>query len=194
MTTAVPNAPLPEAPDIGMIDRVPATFAAASLAPLFEGAPSFLRRLVDARPYETWPRLFEQAEKIALAMPETEQIELVDAHPRLAAPPGSVSALSFREQGYHAEAAEAAAEAAEAAAEAERVAIDRELRELNEAYERQFGFRYCVFVAGRTRAELLPDFRAAFDAQRTSELHRALVDVVRIAAARQQRLAEEAAG
>ena len=186
MTATVPNAPNP-APDIGMIDRLPPQFAAASLAPLFEGAPGFLRRLVDARPYETWPRLFEQAEKIALAMPETEQIELVDAHPRLGAPPGSVSALSFREQGYH-------AAAAEAAAEAERVAVDRELRELNEAYERQFGFRYCVFVAGRPRAALLPDFRVAMDADRATELKRALVDVVRIAAARQQRLAEEAAG
>jgi 2-oxo-4-hydroxy-4-carboxy-5-ureidoimidazoline decarboxylase len=185
MTAAVPNAPLPEAPDIGMIDRVPATFAAASLAPLFEGAPSFLRRLVDARPFETWERLFTQARAIALAMPETEQIELVDAHPRLGAPAVSVSALSFREQGYH-------AEAAESAAEAERPAIDRELRELNEAYERQFGFRYCVFVAGRSRASLLPDFRAALDANRATELRRALVDVVRIAAARQQRLAEEA--
>ena len=180
MTATVPNAP-----DIGMIDRVPATFAAASLAPLFEGAPSFLRRLVDARPFETWPRLFEQAGKIALAMPETEQIELVNAHPRLGAPPGSVSALSFREQGYH-------TEAAEAAAEAQRVAVDRELRELNDAYERQFGFRYCVFVAGRSRAELLPDFRAALDAGRADELRRALDDVIRIAAARQQRLAEEA--
>lgn len=181
MTATVPNSP-----DIGMIDRLPPQFAAASLAPLFEGAPAFLRRLVDARPFETWPRLFEQAEKIALAMPETEQIELVDAHPRLGAPPGSVSALSFREQGFH-------MEAADTATEAERVAIDRELRELNEAYERQFGFRYCVFVADRTRAELLPDFRAAFEAGRSAELQRALVDVVRIAAARQQRLAEEAA-
>ena len=186
MTATLPN----EAPDIGMIDRVPPQFASASLAPLFEGAPAFLRRLVDARPFETWPRLFEQAEKIALAMPETEQIELVDAHPRLGAPPGSVSALSYREQGYYPE----AAEAAEAAAEAERVAVDRELRELNEAYERQFGFRYCVFVAGRSRAELLPGFRAAIDGSRAAELRRALVDVVRIAAARQQRLAEEATG
>ena len=33
-------------------------------------------------------------------MPEPEQVELIDAHPRLGAPPGSVSALSFREQGY----------------------------------------------------------------------------------------------
>jgi len=35
-------------------------------------------------------------------MPEDEQIELIDAHPRLGAPPASVSALSHREQGYDA--------------------------------------------------------------------------------------------
>ena len=44
-------------------------------------------------------------------MPEAEQCELIDAHPRLGAPPGSVSALSFREQGYDREDADAAAEA-----------------------------------------------------------------------------------
>ena len=33
-------------------------------------------------------------------MPEDEQLELIDAHPRLGAPPASVSAASFREQGY----------------------------------------------------------------------------------------------
>ena len=38
-------------------------------------------------------------------MPEDEQIELVDAHPRLGAPPASVSAASFVEQGYDRDAA-----------------------------------------------------------------------------------------
>ena len=33
-------------------------------------------------------------------MPEAEQIELIDAHPRLGAPPATVSAASYREQGY----------------------------------------------------------------------------------------------
>lgn len=176
----------PAGPDIERIDRLPPEHASAALAPLFEGAPGFLRRLADARPFETWPRLFEQAEAIALAMPEVEQVELVNAHPRLGAPPGTVSALSYREQGYD-------TSAADAAAEAERAAVDRELGELNEAYERRFGFRYCVFVAGRPRAALLADFRAALDADRGAELRRALVDVVRIAAARRARLAEEGA-
>jgi 2-oxo-4-hydroxy-4-carboxy-5-ureidoimidazoline decarboxylase len=152
--------------------------------PLFEGAPRFLGRLVDERPFGSWAALFERAREVALAMPEAEQIELFDAHPRLGAPPGSVSALSYVEQGY-------GADLADAAAEAERSRIAAELAALNEAYETRFGFRYCVFVAGRPRAVLLPGFRWALAAERASELGRAVTDVVRIAEARHRRLLEE---
>ena len=73
---------------------------AAELAPLFEGAPGFLRRLSAARPFGSWDGLVERAREIAHAMPEADQVELVDAHPRLGATPATVSAASFREQGY----------------------------------------------------------------------------------------------
>ena len=59
-----------------------------------------------------------------------------------------------------------------------------ELARLNEAYERRFGFRYCVFVAGRPRAALLPGLEAALNGDRDAELHRALDAVVDIAADR----------
>jgi len=110
-------------------------------------------------------------------MPEPLQLELVDAHPRLGAPPESVSAMSFREQGYDREAAANLAD--EAARERARVAA--ELDRLNHDYEARFGFRYCVFVAGRSRAELLPEFEAALTRERDSELHRALDAVIDIA-------------
>jgi 2-oxo-4-hydroxy-4-carboxy--5-ureidoimidazoline (OHCU) decarboxylase len=138
-----------------------------AMTPLFEGAPRFLARLERARPFGSPHALFERARDIALAMPETEQVELVDAHPRLGADPRSVSALSFEEQGY-----DGPEPASDVAAELER---------LNDAYEQRFGFRYCVFVAGRSREELLPGMRAALDEDRASELRRALVAVVDIA-------------
>ena len=72
----------------------------AAVAPLFEGAPRFLARLGAARPFGTWDALFAAARSIAHGMPEAEQMELVDAHPRLGAPPALVSKLSFGEQGY----------------------------------------------------------------------------------------------
>jgi 2-oxo-4-hydroxy-4-carboxy-5-ureidoimidazoline decarboxylase len=147
------------------LDDLPADEFRAAVAPLFEGAPGFLARLTAARPFGSDEAMFEAAERIALAMPEHEQIELVDAHPRLGAPPGTVSELSFREQGYDRETSEAIA------------ALER----LNAAYERRFGFRYCVFVAGRSRAELVPELEAALSRDRDSELRRALREVVAIA-------------
>lgn len=178
------------------LDALPAPACIDALAPLFEGAPGFLARLVAARPFSDAERLLTHAREIAHAMPEPEQLELIDAHPRLGAPPGSVSASSFREQGYDREPTDAAAgpvadaasgpvtEPTDAAADTDRALVARELERLNAAYEARFGFRYCVFVAGRPRAALLPGMEAALGADRETELHRALDAVIDIAAAR----------
>ena len=159
-------------PTVEEIDALDAERCVAALAPLFEGAPRFLARLCAARPFGTPEGLFARAREIAHAMPEDEQVELVDAHPRLGAPPESVSALSFGEQGYDRETEEAVAE----------------LQRLNDEYERRFGFRYCTFVAGRSRASLVPEMRHRLKADRASELTRALDEVVAIAADRHRML------
>lgn len=159
------------------LDRIDAPACIEALAPLFEGAPRFLARLAGARPFGDPATLFARARAIAHAMPEPEQVELIDAHPRLGAPPRSVSQLSFREQGYD-------RESTQAAADTERTRVASELARFNEAYERRFGFRYCVFVAGRPRAALLPELEAALHGDRDAELHRALDAVVDIAADR----------
>lgn len=149
----------------------------ALVAPLFEGAPRFLDSLAAVRPFGSPGELFARARAIASTMPEDEQLELIDAHPRLGAPPAAVSASSFREQGNDAE--PDASSMTEAANERARIAA--ELARLNEAYEARFGFRYCVFVAGRPRAALLADMEAALDADRGAEIRRALEAVVDIA-------------
>lgn len=170
------------------LDALAPEACAAALAPLFEGAPRFLARLAAARPFGTPERLFGVARTIAREMPEDEQLELIDAHPRLGAAPASVSALSFREQGYDREAAPPAAAAAQVAATEVAATLDA----LNAAYEARFGFRYCVRVAGRPRPELIPGFRAALDADRAVEIDRALDAVVDIAADRYARLRSDA--
>jgi 2-oxo-4-hydroxy-4-carboxy-5-ureidoimidazoline decarboxylase len=147
--------------------------ARAALAPLFEGAPRFLARLVAERPLGTWDRLFERARAIAHDMPEAEQVELLDAHPRLGASPASLSTMSAREQG-----ASPDADLPATSADADLAAT---LARLNDAYEARFGFRYCVFVAGRPLRALVPDFEASLAADRDAELHRALDAVVDIA-------------
>lgn len=164
--TGEPETPSPtEALSIDRLDVVaPGAFAAA-VAPLFEGARGYLGRLAMARPFGSVDALFATARRIAHAMPVGEQVELIDAHPRLGAPPAAVSASSYREQGYDRGADP----------------VDVELARLNDAYEARFGFRYCVFVAGRSRAALLPELIAALDADRDAELARALDAVVDIA-------------
>jgi 2-oxo-4-hydroxy-4-carboxy-5-ureidoimidazoline decarboxylase len=159
------------------LDRASKADFMAAIGPLFEDAPRFLARLAAARPFGSFDRLFERARTIALEMPEDEQVELIDAHPRLGAAPGSVSALSFLEQGYD-------RELADASAEDEHVRLARQLADLNDAYEARFGFRYCVFVAGRSRQSLTPGFVAALERDRREELERALSDVVAIAESR----------
>ena len=137
----------------------------AEMARLFEGAPRFLDRLVAARPYGTWEALFATAERIAQEMPDDEQVELINAHPRLGAPPATVSEDSFREQGY----------------DRDTTAAIAELERLNAEYERRFGFRYCVFVNGRPRTALVPELAAALTRDRANERDRALRDVIAIA-------------
>jgi 2-oxo-4-hydroxy-4-carboxy--5-ureidoimidazoline (OHCU) decarboxylase len=171
-------------PPMAVLDHISAGIFAATMAPLFEGAPRYLGRLAVERPYGSLETLFTRARQIAHAMPISEQLELVDAHPRLGAPPASLSAMSFVEQGYD----QAAADAAARAAEAERARVAAELDRLNAAYETRFGFRYCVFVAGRARSELLADFETALEADRLTELRRAIDAVVDIAADRASRL------
>jgi 2-oxo-4-hydroxy-4-carboxy--5-ureidoimidazoline (OHCU) decarboxylase len=151
--------------DIQALDLLPAEAFIAAAAPWFEGAPRFLRRLAAARPYGTASALFGRADEIARSMPEPEQLELIDAHPRLGAPPATVSASSFREQGY----------------DRETTAAIEDLARLNAAYEARFGFRFCVFVDGRSRPELVPVVEAALGADRAAEIERALHDVVAIA-------------
>jgi 2-oxo-4-hydroxy-4-carboxy-5-ureidoimidazoline decarboxylase len=162
------------------LDEAPDDEFIMTMTPLFEGAPRFLRRLAAARPFGSVDALFARAREIASTMPEDEQIELVDAHPRLGAAPGTVSAMSYVEQGY----GRGGTASSPAAAELER---------LNDAYERRFGFRYCVYVAGRSREALLPEMRAALDADRAAELRRALGAVVDIARDRYDKLAQEPA-
>lgn len=158
---------------IAALDAMPKAEFVAAVAPLFEGAPHFLDRLAGARPLGDADEMFRRAQAIAMSMPESEQIELIDAHPRLGAPPESVSALSYREQGYDLETTEAIAD----------------LERLNTLYEARFGFRFCVFVAGRSRPELVPVLEAALEAERPSEIRRALGDVIAIARDRYRMLA-----
>jgi 2-oxo-4-hydroxy-4-carboxy--5-ureidoimidazoline (OHCU) decarboxylase len=96
-----------------------------------------------------------RAEEIALAAPEDEQVEALATHPR-------IGEASSEQRGEEPE-------------------VVAELGELNRAYEERFGFRFLVFVAGRSRAELLPVFRERLRRDREEELATGIRELCAIA-------------
>ena len=85
-----------------------------------------------------------EREDVLLAAPPDEQAEALAAHPRIGEP-------SEEQRGAEPE-------------------VLAELERLNAEYEEAFGFRYVTFVAGRTRAELLPELRERLGRTREEEL------------------------
>jgi 2-oxo-4-hydroxy-4-carboxy-5-ureidoimidazoline decarboxylase len=156
-------------PEADGLNTLSADGFADALAPLFEGAPRFLRRLAGARPFDSDAALFSAAREAAAVAPEDELVELLGAHPRIGADPVAMSDVSRGEQEDGAGSDEGLAQ---------------ELSDLNAAYEQRFGFRYVVFVAGRPRSEIVPLMEAALRNERDAELRRAVDDAIYIAADR----------
>ncbi len=149
-----------------------------SLATLFEAAPRFVERLAaEAGTVESWDELFDRAEQVALWMPQVEQVELLNAHPRIGAAPSSVSALSFREQGYDRDAGSAA--------------LQERLDRLNDQYEARHGFRFVSFVDGRSREQIADLVPRHIDGPTDAERERGLAAVIAIARSRLARMREE---
>jgi 2-oxo-4-hydroxy-4-carboxy--5-ureidoimidazoline (OHCU) decarboxylase len=163
-------------PTVEELDAMAPDAFATAVRPLFEGAPAFVDRLADARPFESEDGLFDAARAVAREMPEAEQVELLNAHPRIGADPATVSSQSHSEQGYDEDAGP------------DQSWVADELAALNDAYEGLFGFRFVVFVAGRPRADIIPILEHALRADREEELRRGLDDVVLIAHDRWDRL------
>ncbi len=169
-------------PAIAELDALPEAAFSDALALLFEGSPRFVMRLAGCRPFGTDEALLACARSVALGMPREERIELLNSHPRIGADPRAVSALSYREQGYGHDSA---------VGQAELRRIQADLDRLNAEYERRFGFRCVVHVAGRSRAEIVPVLEDRLGADPDEELRRGLGDVIAIAGDRLERLREE---
>ena len=163
-------------PSTEELNALSANDFADEVAPLFEGARGFLERLAAARPFESDRAMLVMAREVARTMPEADQVELLNAHPHIGADPGTVSPASYEEQGYDRPGTDDADP------------IGEELAMLNEVYEQRFGFRFVVFMAGRSLDAIGPLIEASMRNDRQAELGRGLDDVIDIAA---DRLARE---
>jgi 2-oxo-4-hydroxy-4-carboxy-5-ureidoimidazoline decarboxylase len=136
---------------------------AGELAELFEGRTVLVERLAEV------DSPLECADAVIGGLSEDEKLEAVNAHPAIGQREG-LSARSAAEQGSD-----------------DDPDMLAELAELNQAYERRFGFRFVVFVNGRAKAEIVPVLRKRLERKRDEELETALEELVAIAADRWQR-------
>jgi OHCU decarboxylase len=151
---------------IQQLNKLPLSQFVAELSLLFEGGGPLLQSLFTRRPFGSFDELFAAAERIVLALPEDQQLALLEAHPRIGQRT-SLSEYSRREQG-----------------DDEEAEVLAQLEELNRAYEERFGFRFVVFVNGRSRRQIVPVLRERLRRNRSDELETAVRDLVAIAHAR----------
>jgi 2-oxo-4-hydroxy-4-carboxy--5-ureidoimidazoline (OHCU) decarboxylase len=140
---------------------------APELRRAFERAPALVDRLTAEAPFGSAEAAVARAEALLAEIAERDRIAVLDAHPRIGADRRALSADSLREQGDDDDAAGL-----------------RELARLNDAYEARFGFRFVVFVAGRSKAEIVPVLRARLERTREDELATGIGEFLAIARTR----------
>ncbi|MBA2360922.1 MAG: 2-oxo-4-hydroxy-4-carboxy-5-ureidoimidazoline decarboxylase [Actinobacteria bacterium] len=100
----------------------------------------------------------DRAEDVALSLSDGDKVEALGTHPRIGEP-------SPEQTG-------------------EEPAVITELAYLNQVYEEKFGFRFVVFVDGRSRAEILPILRERLERSHEEEIETGIRELVAIARSR----------
>ena len=135
---------------------VPRKLTLPELAELFEGHTGLVERLAERDdPLGAAPEIIRE-------LSEAEKLEALNAHPAIGA--AKLSERSAAEQG----------------ASGDPVTLT-ELAYLNQVYEEKFGFRFVVFVNGRSKEEILEVLRQRLERGRDEELDTALEELVAIA-------------
>jgi 2-oxo-4-hydroxy-4-carboxy--5-ureidoimidazoline (OHCU) decarboxylase len=140
---------------------------------LFESAGPLLERLRTEEPFASGAAVVARAREIIHELSETEQIAVINAHPRIGADATKISADSFKEQGYDRDTTPPE--------------VYLRLARLNEEYEQKFGFRFVVFVNRRPKEAIVPLLEARLRGSRDDERRTALEEILAIAADRLKR-------
>ncbi|CAJ0746031.1 13040_t:CDS:2 [Entrophospora sp. SA101] len=166
-------------PTISELNKLPYEEFVSSLNILFESAPPLAKHLYySSRPFTSYKSLITIAK---------EYLEIINAHPRLGDNRKNLSIMSLNEQGYNNNAS--SSENVNANVNEEEDKINSKLQELNSQYENKFGFKFVIFVNGRSRKELIPIIEEKIqNGDKDEELNRGLIDMMDIAMDRLKKL------
>jgi 2-oxo-4-hydroxy-4-carboxy--5-ureidoimidazoline (OHCU) decarboxylase len=138
------------------VHDLPRQLTIEELAELFEGRTRLVEVLADREDPLGSP------DEVIAELSEAEQREALNAHPAIGA--RNLSDRSAAEQGRGGH-----------------PAVLTQLAYLNQVYEEKFGFRFVVFVDGRTKSEILEVLQGRLERTREEELEAGLHELVAIA-------------
>ena len=135
----------PTLPTISSLNGCSDHDALAYLRTLFEAAPVLERYILTLRPWRDYSDIIDKSELFVQSLLDEQRMEdafaVLNAHPKIGADPKTLSADSRKEQG---------------AAGSSDARVLARLAELNAQYEQKFGFRFVVFVNGRSKEQIIP--------------------------------------
>ena len=134
---------------------------------VFENSPWVAERAAPARPFCSFDDLFEKMKAQVRNATETEQLDLLRAHPDLGTR-ARVSPSSAKEQ---------------SGASLDRLAQEEYdcLLSMNSAWKEKFGFPFLYAVKGSGKSAIMEAMRRRLCSTRDAEFHEALQQVFRIA-------------
>ncbi|CAG8795882.1 28783_t:CDS:1 [Gigaspora margarita] len=177
---------------------------------LFEPAPPLATILYSCRPFTSYEHLISTATQIIFGDIEkrdtdystgntnlqqltfSQKLEVINAHPRLGENKKNLSTLSLKEQGYiqnKNDTNDSSNSPATLLLTNEDEIVNSKLQSLNQQYEQKFGFRFVIFVNGRSRKEIIPILEDKLqNGNQEDELNRGLLDMMNIASDRLKKL------
>ncbi|KAI9503974.1 hypothetical protein GGI25_000856 [Coemansia spiralis] len=135
------SAQQPALPTISETNHLDLTEFTRVISLLFEPTALLTHRIYESRPFQSYDQLLDRADELIKELSPLEQLEVVNAHPRIGEKATSLSALSRIEQGN---------------ASANEDEVLAKWARLNKEYEDKYGFRFVVFVNGRSKESLFP--------------------------------------
>ena len=130
-----------------------------------EGSTPLAQKVRAAGPYRSGAQLIAQMRAALPTLTDEEKVATLNAHPRIGADADHLSTRSLKEQGV------------------DRLSADQvpQLHQLNDEYERRFGFRFVVFVNRRPKKDVVKVLQARLRRTREEELQEGLRAIIAIA-------------
>jgi 2-oxo-4-hydroxy-4-carboxy-5-ureidoimidazoline decarboxylase len=149
-----------------------------NLGTIFEHTPHIAAKTWHDKPFCSFESLYESMVTVVDQMSDTEQLNLIKAHPDLATR-AKMADASVKEQ-------------AGAGLNQLQPEEYQRFEQLNSAYREKFGFPFLIAVKNHTKASILDNFASRLKNNRNEEKKQALKEIKRIARFRLEHLLEKA--